>query len=222
MKRWETCLLALALAACAGVQEANDDLTIDPHRADTGAIDDAHVVRDPADAVVAPVGGIDVSAAFARLKTLAGRWSAQTLGGGDAAGAGVPIEYLVTSGGHAVQEKLFAGTDEEMMTIYYLDGRDLALAHYCAMGNRPHMRLDRMHSTPDDLRFEWDGTATDIDPQKDAHIHGGRIHFVDDQTIESEWEFWSGGRMAGVHGFSMSRTADRFTPAGPPHPTTAK
>jgi hypothetical protein len=122
------------------------------------------------------------------------------------------VEYAVTSGGHTVQEKLFAGSDHEMVTMYYLEGEGLALVHYCAMGNRPHMRLDVAHSTKDDFHFEWDATATDIDPKRDAHIHNGRVHFVDADTIECEWAFWADGKEAARHEFTLSRGNGGFTP----------
>ena len=124
----------------------------------------------------------------------------------------VPIEYAVTSGGHALQEKLHAGEQDEMVTMYYLDGEGLALIHFCSMGNRPHMRLDLARSTRDDLRFEWDGTATDIDPKKDSHIHNGRIHFVDAETTECEWAFWVGGKESHRVEFTLSRANGGFTP----------
>jgi hypothetical protein len=123
------------------------------------------------------------------------------------------VEYAVTSGGHTLQEKLFAGTSEEMVSMYFLEGEGLALIHYCSMGNRPHMRLDVAHSTKDDLRFEWDGTATDVDPKVDAHIHRGRIHFVDADTIECEWFLWKDGKEAGRNGFTLSRAAGYTPPA---------
>jgi hypothetical protein len=99
-----------------------------------------------------------------------------------------------------------------MVTVYYLDGEGLALVHYCSIGNRPHMRLDAAHSTRDDLHFEWDGTATDVDPKKDAHIHRGRIHFVDADTIECEWDFWADGKESHKKEFTLSRASGGFTP----------
>ena len=169
------------------------------------------------------------SAAFARLQTLAGKWKADVKadGKGEAPTAPaapaptpaaapapaetVPVEYLVKSGGHALQEKLFAGTDHEMVTMYYLEGTDLTLVHYCAMGNRPHMRLDKKSSTRDDLRFAWDGTATDIDPKKDTHIHEGRIHFLDGDNVECEWAMWVDGKEASRHQFTLRRTVGKYS-----------
>ena len=50
------------------------------------------------------------------------------------------VEYAVTSGGHTLQEKLFAGTSEEMVSMYFLEGEGLALIHY---QGRPPLRVGR-------------------------------------------------------------------------------
>ena len=124
----------------------------------------------------------------------------------------IPVEYAVTAGGHALQEKLFAGTKEEMVTLYYLEGEGLALVKERSIGMRPHLRLDVQNSTRDDLHFEWDGSATDVDPKKDPHFHKGRIHFVDADTIECEWSFWADGKDSHTTEFTLSRAAGSFTP----------
>jgi hypothetical protein len=122
------------------------------------------------------------------------------------------VEYVVTAGGHALQEKLFAGTKEEVVTNYFLEGEGLALVRPDLPGQRPHMRLDAPHSTRDDLRFEWDGTATDVDPKRDPHIHSGRIHFVDADTIECAWVFWADGKESHTTEYTLSRASGGFTP----------
>jgi hypothetical protein len=174
--------------------------------------------------------------ALARLQTLAGNWKAEVRVEPPATDAKhpddasahpavaeasvtspapepIPVEYRVTDGGHALQEKLFAGSDHEIVTTYQLEGMELALLHGGAAGRRPHMQLDRKSSTRDDLRFAWDGRATDLDPKKDAHLHEGRVHFVDADTIECEWAQWVDGKEASRHRFTLRRGVGKFTPA---------
>jgi len=145
--------------------------------------------------------GLDAGAAFARMKTLAGEYDATATG----MEGTTRVSYEITSGGHALLERLNDGGDEEMASIYYLEGADLALVHYCSAGNRPHMRLDRAASTIDDLRFEWDGTATDIDPSKDGHIHRARFRFPREGAVETDWEFWQDGKPAHAMTFVLER-----------------
>ena len=73
-----------------------------------------------------------------------------------------------TSGGKAVMETMFAGTSGEMVTMYFLEGDDLALVHYCSAGNQPKMKLE----TPRDsnvLSFRCLG-GTNMTEQ-DSHMH---------------------------------------------------
>ena len=50
--------------------------------------------------------------------------------------------------------------------------------------------------------FKFIGGAN-IDPAKDMHMHEGSITFIDDNTIESNWLGWSGGKAADDHKLSM-------------------
>jgi hypothetical protein len=156
--------------------------------------------------------GVDAAAAFARMKTIAGSYPMPASAAAEASAGDDKITYEVTSGGHALLEKMHDGRPDAMTSMYFLEGRDLVLVHYCAIGNRPHLRLDRMASTIDDLRFVWDGTATDIDPAKDGHIHEARMRFTE-AGIESEWVFWSGGKEAHRLAYTLPRKA---TAAAPP------
>ena len=122
--------------------------------------------------------GVDAKAAFARLKTLKGTWKSQIksddqspehkeLAKHDAMEP--PVVYKLTGAGSAVVETQFPGTGHEMVSVYHLDGDDLRMTHYCAAGNQPRVKLDRAHSTPDQLIFVFDG-GTNLDPEKD-HAH---------------------------------------------------
>lgn len=81
------------------------------------------------------------SAELNRIKSLAGRWSSTTsmFGKKDEQ---VFVEYEVTSNGSAVLEKIFPGTPNEMISVYYDDDNGkLAMTHYCMMRNRPSFSL---------------------------------------------------------------------------------
>jgi hypothetical protein len=131
---------------------------------------------------------VDGRAALDRIKRLAGTWE-----GTVAKPDGPPgvVRYELTAGGNSVVEKLFPGTDHEMLTVYHLDRGVLLATHYCAMGNQPLMKLER--ATADALEFGFAG-GTNLDPAKDVHIHQGRIRFVDGDRLESEWDVFDGPR----------------------------
>jgi hypothetical protein len=154
-------------------------------------------------------GGVDAKTAFKRIKTLAGTWKGQISGEHqkeeeDHHKGEKTVTYKLTGAGSALVETQFPGEPHEMVSVYHLDGDDLRMTHYCAMGNQPRVKLDRVHSTPDQLIFVFDG-GTNLDPQKDTHIHGVTITFHKDGKVDSAWEGYQGGKSAGTTTFALSR-----------------
>ncbi len=157
--------------------------------------------------------GINARAAFARLKTLAGTWTCQLTDEHQAAKSkehedhpkgDTRVTYKLTGAGSALVETQFPGEAHEMVSVYHLDGDDLRMTHYCAAQNQPHVKLDRSHSTPDHLIFVFDG-GTNLDPEKDMHIHGLQITFHQDGKVTSAWEGYAGGKNAGTTSFVMTK-----------------
>lgn len=151
--------------------------------------------------------GPDGKAALERMKGLAGEWRGHVV---TKDGPAAAVVYSVTAGGSAVVEKLFPGTDHEMVSMYHLDGGTLVLTHYCAMGNQPRMRMVA-GSGADELRFDFAGGAN-IDPAKDMHMHAGRLTFKGPDRLEAEWAVWDKGGQTGANRFFLDRVkgaADR-------------
>src|SRR5260370_14316271 len=76
-------------------------------------------------------------AAFEQLKSLVGHWETEKSNTNQAT-----LDLELTSGGTAVIEKaqmVQQGTTVEMITLYYLDGDQLKLTHYCMAGNHTTM-----------------------------------------------------------------------------------
>jgi len=145
--------------------------------------------------------GLDGKAAFERLKQLAGNWEGTA---GSKEGPPAQIRYELVSNNSVVMETLFPGTDHEMRSVYHMDGSDLVMTHYCALGNQPRMKLAAKASKPDELVFDFVG-GTNFDPAKDAHIHGGKIRLVDADRIEAEWAFYQGSKPADVNRLFVAR-----------------
>ena len=126
------------------------------------------------------------------MKKLAGTWVA-------ADKDGKPTDQVVsvikvTAAGSAVHETLFPGQPQEMVSVYHLDGADLVMTHYCALGNQPRMKADPK-SPANQIRFQFAG-GTNLDPAKDMHMHEGTLTFVDDDHIEFSGVAWEGGKPA--------------------------
>jgi hypothetical protein len=89
-----------------------------------------------------------------------------------------------------------------MLNVYHLVDGQLVATHYCAMGNQPHFTLQA--ATADELVFGFAG-GTNFVPEKDPHIHDGRIKFVAADRIEEDWTAFAAGKQAGDHRFVMTR-----------------
>jgi hypothetical protein len=165
------------------------------------------------DAKVTTKTGIDAKAAFARIKTLAGTWKSHASDEPKADHGKAKEEehkgdksviYKLTGAGSALVETQFPGSDHEMVSVYHLDGEDLRMTHYCAAGNQPRVKLDRANSKPDELIFVFDG-GTNLNPEKDMHIHGVKITFHDDGKVTSTWESYAAGKKAMTIDFNLTR-----------------
>jgi hypothetical protein len=142
----------------------------------------------------------DAKAAFARLKSLAGEWEGHAM---TPDGPPMKSEFRLTGNGSALAERLFPGSDHEMLSVYYLDGGDLVLTHYCAMGNQPHMKLVA-GGAEGALLFDFVG-GSNIDPRKGSHMHAGRFDSITKDSYEADWSVFTDGQAAGDKRFFMSR-----------------
>src|SRR5262245_38154210 len=134
-----------------------------------------------------------------RLKKLGGEWVVADPQGKPT--NQVVSVYKLTAAGTAVHETIFPGAPHEMVTLYHLDGPDLVLTHYCALGNQPRLKADPK-SPPNQLRFVFTG-GSNLNPARDMHMHEGTITFVDDDRIESAWVAWKDGEPDSEHKVEM-------------------
>src|SRR5262245_6922997 len=116
------------------------------------------------------------NAGLEKMKKLGGTWVA-------ADKDGKPTDQVVSvvkviGGGSVVHETLFPGQAHEMVSVYFVDGGELVMNHYCVLGNQPRMKADPK-SPANKIRFEFAG-GTNLDPARDKHMHEGTITFVDD------------------------------------------
>jgi hypothetical protein len=142
---------------------------------------------------------VDARAALERIKALVGAWDGHISTPDGPPGS---VRYELTGGGHTVVERLFPGSEHEMMTVYHLDGDRLLATHFCAMGNQPVMKLEK--ATTDELSFGFAG-GTNMDAGKDVHIHSGRLRFTAGGGLESEWDVFRGSQHTMTHKFFLAR-----------------
>lgn len=151
----------------------------------------------------APPSGASADALLERLKGLAGEWV--KVGEDGQPTDEVLLIYRVTAGGHAVVSTEFPGSPHEMVTVYYREGDGLAMTHYCAIGNRPHMVARSFSGTK--AEFECEEGST-LDRTKAHHVHHGTFVFEGENELRSAWAFHDGGQAVGVAEFHVVRRRD--------------
>ena len=169
--------------------------------------------------------GVEAKVAFAKLKTLVGAWKSKPSDElkaeakkehGEDLPEEVSVTYKLTGAGSALVETQFPGMPHEMVSVYHLDGKELRMTHYCAAGNQPRVKLDLANSKPDEFIFVFDG-GTNLNPEKDMHIHGVKIKFEKDGQVTSAWEGYVNGKKASTTTFNMIRKASESAPATAKH-----
>jgi hypothetical protein len=149
-----------------------------------------NVLRAVAAAVVAftiaPArAGGNGSAAFEQLKSLAGHWETEKSNTDKAT-----LDLELTAGGTAVIERAHLtdqGKTVEMITLYYLDGDQLKMTHYCMAGNQPTMRATYAPDTKT-LTFDFE-SATNLKSPNDGHMHHAVYTFLDNDHFKTTWTF---------------------------------
>jgi hypothetical protein len=136
-------------------------------------------------------------AAFARLKSLAGEWQADTPMGT------AHLTYNVIAGGTALVERESAEKMPEMLTVYYLDGDRLLLTHYCMAGNQPRMEARAFNAETGEIRFQF-LDATNLAPGG-GHMHNATFHVSDSDHFSSAWEFFENGSSKRSESFQYTR-----------------
>jgi hypothetical protein len=123
--------------------------------------------------------------AFEKLKSLVGHWETDKTNTQKAT-----LDLELTSGGTAVLEKFRMvdnGKPVEMITLYYVDGDQLKLTHYCMAGNQPTMRGTYAPEAKT-LTFDFVG-ATNLKTPGDGHMHHAVYTFIDSDHFKTTWTF---------------------------------
>jgi hypothetical protein len=126
--------------------------------------------------------------AFDRLKALEGKWAGKTPGGQPLA-----TSFRVTAGGSAVIQLLMEGMDDEMPTLYHLDGDRLMATHYCAAKNQPRMVLAPGASTGGTLRFQFLDVTNLASPEA-GHMRAVAFTFLGPDKLRQEWTYRQNGK----------------------------
>jgi hypothetical protein len=141
---------------------------------------------------------------FATLKTLAGEWEGPvTVAEMPEMSGGKPMHLTmrVTSRGNAlVHELQEAGTPldaskyDHPVTMFYVDGDQFTLIHYCDAGNRPRM-TGKM--SPDGKTVDFE--LKDISGSAEEHMHHSVFTIIDANHHTEDWTFMMNDKPIHAH-----------------------
>src|SRR5260370_37831338 len=100
------------------------------------------------------------------------------------------LDVELQSGGTAVLEKFHMvenGKRVEMTTVYFLDGDQVKLTHYCMAGNQPTMKGSYAPETKT-ITFDFVG-ATNLKTADDGHMHHAVYTLIDNDHFKTPWTF---------------------------------
>ena len=128
------------------------------------------------------------SAAFDRLKSLAGEWSAT-----DPSGKQFSDSFRLVSNNTALEETFQSEHDNQMVTLYTPDGSRLALTHYCSMGNQPHLQTPALSADASEFAFSFT-SATNLASNEDKHMQALTLKIEDNDHFTETWTLHADGK----------------------------
>jgi len=149
-----------------------------------------------------PVTAEDSRAIFARLKKMAGTWSAKSTKGWTESN-----RYEVAGKGSVVIGRSFfeGEANDGMMTTFYMDGDRLLLTHYCEAGNQPTLIAATIDDASQQVTFAFlSGTNLTARP---GHMHSVVLRFIDDDHMTSRWSFFTREKEQWFEEIEQVRTA---------------
>ena len=121
----------------------------------------------------------DAQTAFEKLKSLEGAWAGKADDG-----RSVQVSNRVISGGSVVMSEIL---NENMISMFYLDGDRLLMTHYCSAGNQPRMLAT---ISPDGKTITFNFLdATNLLSSQPGHMQRLVVTILDGNHHTEEWDF---------------------------------
>jgi hypothetical protein len=142
---------------------------------------------------------------FNSIKNLIGEWQGTfKWSGGRTTEGQMNARYYLTGNGTAVVEDLINEGNIIMTSIYHLDGTDLRVTHYCAVGNQPRLKAGPFNSENKSVSFQF-VDITNLTGPDAAHVKGIELRFTNIDKVTILFTF----TMSGIDSFEqidLSRT----------------
>ena len=125
---------------------------------------------------------------FDVLKTLEGNWQ-----GKDSLGHPVKATFRLTGKGSALMSEYGEpDQNEDMISMFHVDGDRLLMTHYCSAGNQPRMNAT---ASPDGKTITFDFVdATNLASPRAGHMRRFVIKILSPKQHTEEWTYVENGK----------------------------
>ena len=131
-----------------------------------------------------------------RFKSMVGTWQGKAPNGDTS-----EVTYRLAAGGTAVMADMHMAGDD-MMSMYYVNGDDLLMTHFCPTNNQPRMKAV---ISPDLNTVSFDFMdATNMKGPNAGHMHRAVFLFSDTDHYTEEWTWKQAEKSSTMH-FEMQR-----------------
>jgi hypothetical protein len=134
--------------------------------------------------------------ALDRFKSMVGTWQGKSPTGDTS-----EVTYRLTAGGTAVMADMHMAGDD-MMSMYYVNGDDLLMTHFCPSNNQPRMKA-AISSDLNTVSFDF-MDATNMRGPNAGHMHRAVFLFSDADHYTEEWTWKQAEKSSTMH-FEMQR-----------------
>ncbi len=119
----------------------------------------------------------------------------------------VEVQYLLSGNGSAIVENYFYGAADNpgMTTVYYPDGADLQLTHYCGAQNHPRMKWLTYDKDTRTYGFQF-LDITNLHNESDYHSRTLDLTFVSNDSIRIAYAGFVNGKAA-IQTYNLKRSA---------------
>jgi len=139
-------------------------------------------------ALCAPASAAERFAPMQKMCSLAGEWEGVVLTNpGGPTGPGAHIKYEAVSNGYAVVETLTMHNEHHMISVYYQEGDQLMMTHFCSSNTQPRLRTKSIPADLSEFKLEF-VDSTNIMKANWMNIVWMKVEFLKDGRIRQSWK----------------------------------
>jgi hypothetical protein len=140
---------------------------------------------------------------FERMKRLAGTWQARSTRGWEGR---YTVRVIARGSAILITSEFVDEPGEGMATLYYLDGEQLKLTHYCEARNQPTLVLTELAEGGKRAEFAF-VSGTGMASRDVGHMDGLVVRFDGDDAHHDRWSWYAKGKERWMEDIEYRRVA---------------